>query len=138
MRQFLEDAEKESVKETGTCGSELNVKDTKGDSEEVASNKMQNADDEDSEVLNKEAIMALRMLLEDFEDRVQYQDEEKEDNTSEEEESSHQEPVIHLSNFLPHEGEDDEMIPRKEPQLYLCDDWIQPVEVMRSLLLGTR
>ena len=60
MRQLLEDANKESEKETGTCDSELDVKDTR-------------ADAEDLKAPNKEAIMALRILSEDFEDRIQYQ-----------------------------------------------------------------
>ena len=34
MRQFLEDAERESEKEIGADGSELNVKDTRSDSRE--------------------------------------------------------------------------------------------------------
>ena len=130
MRQFLEDAEKESEKETGTYDSELNVKDSRGDMRESMSHKVQKTDVEDPKALNKEEIMTLRMLFEDFEDRIQYQDEVQEESTSEAEESS-QEPVVHLANILPHEEEDDELIPRKEPQLYLCDDWIEPVEVMR-------
>ena len=65
MRQFLEDAEKESEKENGTCDSELNVKDTRADSRESMSHKVQKADAEDLKAPNKEAIMALRMLFED-------------------------------------------------------------------------
>ena len=77
MRQFLEDAEKESEKGTGTCEPELNVKDTKAEAEDM----------EDLKASNNEAIRALRMLFEDFEDRVQYQNEVQEESASEAEET---------------------------------------------------
>ena len=87
MRQFLEDAERESEKEIGADGSELNVKGTRIDSGEPVQCKGQKTDDENLKVPNKEAIKALRMLLEDFEDRMQYQDEVLDESTSEAEES---------------------------------------------------
>ena len=38
---------------------------------------------------------------------------------------------VHSANILLYDEKDDKPIPRKEPQLYLCDDWKQPMEVMR-------
>ena len=61
-RQFIEDAEKDSEKETGTGVSELNVKDTKSDCRDDVSCQ------EGPRTLDKDAIKALRMLFEDFED----------------------------------------------------------------------
>ena len=40
--------------------------------------------------------------------------------------------LAHLARILPHQEDEDTGIPNKEPQLYLCDDWIQPVEVLRK------
>ena len=99
MRQFLEDAEKDSKKETSTCDAELNVKNT----DFTRAHEAQTADDKLPEVpdkIDKEVIRAFRMLFEDFEDRIQYQEEVPEDSTSETEESS-QEPVVHTANVLP-------------------------------------
>ena len=45
-------------------------------------------------------------------------------HTSEEEEESPQETVVHSATLLPCAEEGDELLPCKEPQLYLCDDWI--------------
>ena len=80
---------------------------------------------------DKEVIRALRMLFEDFEDRIQYQEEVLEDSTSEVEEEASREPVVHVAHVSSYNEESEELIPRREPQLYLCDDWIQPIEVMR-------
>ena len=55
-----------------------------------------------------------------------------EGNTSEEEEVA--EPpratTVHSVTLSPCEEEGDEFLPRGEPQLYLCDGWIQPMAVM--------
>ena len=76
------------------------------------------------------------MLFEDFEDQVKYQDEITEESTSESEGSPEDiqaiDPLSHLSHILPHEEKEDTLIPRREPQLYLCDDWSQPMEVVRK------
>ena len=40
--------------------------------------------------------------------------------------------LAQLSSILPLQEDEDMLIPNKEPQLYLCDDWIQPVEVVRK------
>ena len=123
LRQFIEDAEKDSEKETGTGVSELNVKDTRSDSRSHVSCQ------EGPKTPNKDVIKALRMLSEDFEDRIQYQDEVSDESASEEEESP-QETVVHSATLPPCGEEGDELLPCKEPQLYLCDDWIQPMAVI--------
>ena len=41
-------------------------------------------------------------------------------------------PLAQLSSILPLQEDEDMLTPNKEPQLYLCDDWIQPVEVVRK------
>ena len=73
--------------------------------------------------LNKEAIKALRKLIEDFEDQLQCQSEVGEDVTSEEgqEEEPPQELAIN-STVLVQDEENDEVSLSKEPQLYVCDD----------------
>ena len=42
------------------------------------------------------------------------------------------EPLTGLSSTLPTQEYEEEMDPKREPQLYLCDDWIRPVEVARK------
>ena len=80
--------------------------------------------------MNKEAIKALRKLFEDFEDQVQCQNEASDGSTSDEEheEEPPQEMAVDSTVF----SLDDEDVPLlpKEPQLYLCDDWIQPIAAM--------
>ena len=39
-------------------------------------------------------------------------------------------PLGQLSSILALQEDEDMLIPNKEPQLYLCDDRIQPVEVV--------
>ena len=125
MRQFIEDAEKESEKEIGTGVSELNVKDTRCDSNDVSCQ-------EGSTTRDKEAIKALKMLFEDFGDRLQYQNEVFDESASEdgeEQEEPPQETTVHSAIFSPCD-EAREFLPCREPQLYLCDDWIQPIAVL--------
>ena len=83
--------------------------------------------------LNQEAIKALRKLIEDFENQLQCQSEVGEDVTSdeEEEEDPPQELAIN-STVLVQDEENDEVSLSKEPQLSLCDDWIQPTATMRK------
>ena len=123
MRQFVVDVEKDYEEESGVGISELNVK----GSHHVKGTRpdMRHA------TLNKEAIKALRKLVEDFEDQLQCQSEVGEDVTCEEgqEEDPPQELAIN-STVLVHDEENDEVFLSKEPQLYLCDDWIQPTATM--------
>ena len=81
---------------------------------------------------NKDAIKALRRLFEDFESQLQCQNEGCDDSTSDEEqeEEPSQEMAINSIACFPDDEEDDESSPTREPQLYLCDDWIQPMAAM--------
>ena len=54
----------------------------------------------------------------------------QDDSTSESEESPQETDAL-AANSLPIAEEDDNSILKKEPQLYLCDDWIQPTAVLR-------
>ena len=128
MRQFIEDAEKESEKETGTGVSELNVKDTRCDSNDASCR-------EGSTTRDKEAIKALKMFFESFEDRLQYQNDVFDESASEdgeEQDEPPQETTVHSAIFSPCD-EAREFLPWREPQLYLCDDWIQPMAVLSRL-----
>ena len=42
------------------------------------------------------------------------------------------EPLTGYSSILLAQEYEEEVDMRREPQLYLCDDWIRPVEVMRK------
>ena len=126
MRQFVADAadiEKDFEKGT-VSGSEikvkgsLQVKDTKTNLRHAT--------------LNKDAIKALRKLIEEFEDQLQCANEECEDTTSDEGQEEDPLPgkAINSITLVQNEEEDDEVSLPKEPQLYLCDDWIQPMTAM--------
>ena len=82
--------------------------------------------------MNKDAIKALRRLFEDFENQLQCQNEGCDDSTSDEEQEGQppQERVVNSIVFFPDDEGDDESSPIREPQLYLCDDWIQPMAAM--------
>ena len=116
MRQFVADGEKDHEKESGTGVSELNVKeshqakDTRPDLRHAT--------------LNKDAIKALRKLMEDFEDQLQCHNEGCEDVTSDEgqEEDFPQEMAINSTALVQGDEENDETPLSKEPQLYLCGD----------------
>ena len=85
----------------------------------------------DPRTLNKEAIKALRMLFEDFEDQLQRQNDVSDESASgEEDETPPHGMAVHSATLFPYDEEGDEFLPRREPQLYLCDDWIQPMAVM--------
>ena len=72
MRQFIEDVEKDGEEESGTGVSELNVKekemckvkDTRSD------HKCDVSGQKGPRTLNKDAIKALRKLIEDFENQL--------------------------------------------------------------------
>ena len=124
MRQFVADVEKDYEEESGTGVSELNVK----ESSQVKDTRP----DLRHATLNKDAIKALRKLIEDFEDQLQCQSEECEDVTSDEgqEEAPPQEMAINSTALVQDDEENDDVPLSKEPQLYLCDDWIQPMAAM--------
>ena len=82
----------------------------------------------------------MSMLFEDFEDQLQRQNDVSDESASgEEDETPPQGMAVHSATLLPYDEEGDEFLPRREPQLYLCDDWIQPMAVMsRPKELTTR
>ena len=81
--------------------------------------------------LNKDAIKALRKLIEDFEDQLQCHSEGCEDVTSDEgqEEDLPQGMAINSTALVQDDEENDDVPLSKEPQLYLCDR-TQPVAAM--------
>ena len=114
MRQFLEDAEKENEKETGAHDTELKVTDstTEKTSEHDPELEVMDSSTSAQKVgAQREATMALRMLFEDFEDQIKYQDEVNEESSSESEGSPDgmqvTDPLAHLSHILPHPENED-------------------------------
>ena len=126
MRRFIEDAERRNGKERdlgeGSQDSELEVM-------EKDSTMQRNA--------RQEAIDALKLLFEDFQANIHRQHEADEGDSSDslEEfcaEPNTEEPLLNSTTILPLQEDEDTVTLTKEPQLYLCDDWIQPVEVVRK------
>ena len=116
MRQFIEDAEKEK----GSPDAEPEVK----DSSEV----------EQKKSAQREGIKALRMLFEDFEAQTKWQNEVDEGSSSDFQdelfvEDQAADPLTSCASILSPQEYEDALSPTKEPQLYICDEWIQPVEV---------
>ena len=132
MQQFIEKAEKDGEEESGTGVSELNVKEIHKVKDTRFDRKCDVSGQEGPRTLNKDAIKALRKLFEDFEDQLQCQNEESDDSTSDEGQEGEppQEMAVNSIAFSPNDEESDESLPSKEPQLYLCDDWIQPMAGM--------
>ena len=119
MRQFIEDAEKEQ----GAHDTELEV--------------MRSPEAEQKKSAQQEAIHALRMLFEDFEAQIQWQTEVDEESASESQdellvENQAADPLTSFASILSLPVNEEESNPTKEPQLYICDDWIQPAEVIRK------
>ena len=105
------------LKRSGGEGSELDVKHARQDS-----------------------VKALRTLFEDFESQLQLQGEverAESSNDSEEElpgdlpDQPEHTVGCHSSVTIPAQ-EQEENLTIHEPRLYLCDDWIRPLEVMRQ------
>ena len=124
MRQFVADVEKDYEEESATGVSELNVK----ESHQAKDTRP----DRRHATLNKDAIKALQKLIEDFEDQLQCHSEGCEDVTSDEgqEEDLPQGMAINSTALVQDDEENDDVPLSKEPQLYLCDDWIQPMVAM--------
>ena len=125
MRQFVADVadvEKDSEKGADESVPELNVK----GSHQVKDTRTRHP------TLNKDTIMALRKLIEEFEDQLQCSNEGCEDTTSDEgqEEVPLPETTINANALVQDDEENDDVPLPKEPQLYLCDDWIQPMAAM--------
>ena len=117
MRQFVADVadvEKDSEKGADASVPELNVK----GSHQVKDTRTRHP------TLNKDTVMALRKLIEEFEDQLQCSNEGCEDTTSDEgqEEVPLPEMTINANALVQDDEEIDEVPLPKEPQLYLCDD----------------
>ena len=123
MRQFIEDAEKENEKEKGSLDTELEAMDSSISAQRTAA--------------QQEAIKVLRVLFEDFEAQIKCQseiDEETSCDSQEEplEETQVADPLLNFASSLSPQEYEYALNATKKPQLYICDDWIQPVEVMRK------
>ena len=81
----------------------------------------------------KEVLRAFRILFNGFEEQWRNtMPLESVDSESEEEESL-RDPVVRAVDLqTPLDEEPEDWIPNKEPQLYLFDDWIQPITVARK------
>ena len=75
------------------------------------------------------------MLFEDFEAQIKWQNEVDEGSSSDFQEEpcvedKAAEPWTSFTSIVSPQEYEDALSPTQEPQLYTCDDWIQPVEVM--------
>ena len=61
---------------------------------------------------------------------MQCQNEESDDSTSDEEHEEEPPQEMAVNPIAFSLGDEDESLPPKEPRLYLCDDWIQPMAAM--------
>ena len=82
-------------------------------------------------------VVALRMLFDDFEAQIKWQNEVDQGSSSDSQEETPieghtAEPLTDFSSILSLQEYEDALNPKKEPQLYICDDWIQPVEVVQK------
>ena len=120
MKQFIEDAEKECADDSP----ELEVKDLR---------------DTKTKSARQEGIRALKKLFEDFEAQLRWQEEVNQEegslNDSQEDApleplDQPTEPLTGFSSILSLQEYEEALNPKRGPQLYLCDDWIRPVEVM--------
>ena len=96
----------------------------------------------ESKPARQEGIKALKKLFEAFEAQLKWQEEvdQEEESLSDSQEEAPVEhlgqptgPLIGFSSTLSPQEYEDAVDPKREPQLYLCDDWIRHVEVMQKL-----
>ena len=94
---------------------------------------------------DEDAIRALRLLFQDFEDQLERDAVNPEDHmsvssTEVEEQKPDQDSFLGVHHARANQSTEDEEDDQQhsahtrseeEPRLYLCDDWIQPVEVMK-------
>ena len=99
--------------------------------------RIQQRQGQSKKIAQQEAIKALRMLFEDFEAQIKWQNEvdDDEENSGDSQEEfpikdQTAEPLTSFASILSHQEYEDALSPTKEPQLYVCDDWVQPVEVL--------
>ena len=154
MRKFLDDAEIRSRQ--GVCSSQGTKKETgEGNAECKEEDPVEDEDKKEGSTVTdelqqdkgrrtsgrdlvqieveKEVLRAFRILFNGFEEQWHNtMPPESVDSESEAEESL-QNPIVRAVEMqTPLNEESEDWIPDKEPQLYLCDDWIQPVMVARK------
>ena len=162
MRKFLDDAERRSHqgtrKETGKGGTECKGE-YPADTDELADEPAKGSEEypavtaepakssvssggaredmhqENSQTeVERDVIRAFRALFNEFEGQFHSHEEQDTSSSASESDELQREPVVQAANIQSLQDDEnmDEGIPRREPQLYLCDDWIQPVEVVRK------
>ena len=154
MRKFLDDAEIRSRQEV--CSSQVTKKETgEGDAECKEEDPVEDEDKKEGSTatgelqqdsgrrtsgrdlvqieVEKEVLRAFRILFNGFEEQWHItMPPESVDSESEAEESLWDPIVRAVEMQTPLNEESEDWIPDKEPQLYLCDDWIQPVMVAQK------
>ena len=151
MRKFLDDAElisrqresssQRTKKENNEDGAECNGEGVECNAENPVENvvdqKVAAIDEMGNEnslcTIDPEVVRAFRVLFNGFEDQW-YRARQPESVSSESEDDEIQNnTTAHAAIAQPLRDEGDaESAPEAEPQLYLCDDWILPMKVMRK------
>ena len=135
MRRFLDDAELHSCQRM-TISSAASQATREVTKEKGAEGKGEASAEEEcrQNEATPEVLRAFRTLLHEYEEQkclVDQQESESCGSEAEEaEEALDQEsPYVMMAQWV---LEEDGQEPTREPQRYLCDDWIQPVQVMRQ------
>ena len=130
MRKFLDEAELRSHQEV-SCNQETKKVTNEGDTECKEEDPVE--DGRSQTEAEKEVIRAFRALLNGFEEQWHHamQQESVSSESEAEEFQRHLAPQA-MKAQLSLEEDWESGIPDKEPQLYLCDAWIQPVMVARK------
>ena len=135
MRKFLDEVELRNHQEM-SCSQKAATKErnTEGKEEYSAGNEEHSAEDghRQTEVEN-EVVRAFRTLLQGCEEQWGYAVQQDSPSSESEDEAAQRQltPSVTLAQLSLEEGLEDGT-PKGEPQLYLCDDWIQPVMVARK------
>ena len=134
MRKFLDEAELRSHQ--GMLCSSVTSQVTKEVTNERSAERKgeDSAEDERRQTeAMKEVIRAFRTLLHGCEEQWRYAaQQDSESSGSEAEEALCQESPYAMMAQLTSEEDLEDGTPDREPQRYLCDDWIQPVKVARK------
>ena len=130
MRKFLDEAE--LCSQQGMSSSQVTKKVTNEGSAECKGE--DSAEDESRQIeATKEVINAFRTLLHGCEEQWRYATQQDSESSESEDEEvlSHRSPRAMMAQLTLEENLEDE-VADQEPQLYLCDDWIQPIKVARK------
>ena len=154
MRKFLDDAEARSHQ--GICSNQGTKKETgEGDAECKEEDPVEDEDKKENSTITgelqqgserrtsgrdlvqieveKEVLCAFRALFNGFEEQWHNATQSESVDSESEAEESPWDTIVRAAELqTPLNEELEDWIPNKEPQLYLCDDWIQPVMVARS------